>query len=1137
MKKALIVLWLGVIYLLAASCSRESGLESRVDTLEKVTIENLREQINSVKNSLNSIQQNQTTLSNDMSSINTESTRVSQLVNDLNNTVKDIQNRVDQTSTDLKAWVSSAYVTKTMFESLQSSYESLSNELLKLSGLDEKVASMNQKIETCISDISSIKDTLSRIENEMENLTKQIQALISSVQSIIIIPDYSDGSVILNNSEESSITVEVLPIATANKLQQIGLSVFSLDYVETITKSTEDFHTIPLTNSAFDGQKIILYANGTKVSDAIKNKEKTAMLRLRIKEGLTDKSSNFYPVDYQFDYCVTGECVSVNQHSATLSCSAASSVSSQIGFYVSTNENPTEENSLGFNAAAVSSGSEKYTAAVDGLLSETTYYYKAYLKDSKKTISGNVRSFTTTEYTSVDFGLSVRWAQYNLGADAIDNPGKFYAWGDTQDKDSFTQDNYVGPGEDTFLIPADKDIATLTMGSDWRIPTHEEINELLMQCDIATVDNYQGTGVGGYLLTAKDNKYTGTLFFPNTGKKLGKDLSEIDGSFFWASDVSYCAHLYDGIGEYINRRVSVSEISYTGLPVRPVKGPRKEDVKLVLSKSECVMEVGEMTSIKASIMPANAYITEGLIWEMEDPSIATVRYTQETEFDLVFQALKPGQTNLVVSTQIPFRAYTAKCKIIVYEDDKTKKPEAIDLGLSVKWGSFNLGASAPQRRGSLFRWGEIEEYNPELIYKWGSDTYLTKYNYLPEYGECDYLAILQPEDDAATVLLGEDWHIPTSKEWQELFDNTEKTYIEDYEGTGVPGFQLTSRVEGYKDKSIFFPTSQYDEPYLYMGSTLRSPTPLINSGVVGWGTSYGYGGNDRIRGQMIRPVKGDRVYVPLSSVENIHPSKVRLWNVAYYRTRISPSNATVPDLITTVDDDNVALTSELIMPKKVGLSTIKTISIDGGVKAIETPIQVLDMDFSHDYVDMGLGVKWATCNLGACSPEESGAFYCWGEMSPRSAFDKISKYNYAYWDSNTQQYTKYYSNSGFLEEIDDPVRKELGEGWRMPTYEEISKLAQYCKWDYVEDYNNTHVSGCVVTSNVNGNSIFFPESGGNHDGFLMYGIYFWCNKLYGISQDVPWARILVCDESTEYKPKSGWSPVFFANTIRPVYEK
>lgn len=52
-------------------------------------------------------------------------------------------------------------------------------------------------------------------------------------------------------------------------------------------------------------------------------------------------------------------------------------------------------------------------------------------------------------------------------------------------------------------------------------------------------------------------------------------------------------------------------------------------------------------------------------------------------------------------------------------------------------------------------------------------------------------------------------------------------------------------------------------------------------------------------------------------------------------------------------------------------------------------------------VDLGLSVYWASCNLGAESPEESGNFYAWGETSPKSSYDKE---NYAYYDKNTTQY-------------------------------------------------------------------------------------------------------------------------------------
>lgn len=134
------------------------------------------------------------------------------------------------------------------------------------------------------------------------------------------------------------------------------------------------------------------------------------------------------------------------------------------------------------------------------------------------------------------------------------------------------------------------------------------------------------------------------------------------------------------------------------------------------------------------------------------------------------------------------------------------EPEAIDLGLSVKWASFNLGASSPQEYGSYFAWGEIQtkqKYDWDN-YKFGSNAAeLTKYVTEQQYGKdgnVDNKTILEYEDDAASTLLGKSWRMPTNSEMNELIKNC--TWIWTSEN-GVNGY----RIKGQNNKTIFLPAS------------------------------------------------------------------------------------------------------------------------------------------------------------------------------------------------------------------------------------------------------------------------------------------------------------------------------------------
>ena len=130
--------------------------------------------------------------------------------------------------------------------------------------------------------------------------------------------------------------------------------------------------------------------------------------------------------------------------------------------------------------------------------------------------------------------------------------------------------------------------------------------------------------------------------------------------------------------------------------------------------------------------------------------------------------------------------------------------EPVDLGLSVKWASWNVGASAPEEYGTHFAWGEVEGnwYYNWSTYKWcnGTQYSLTKYNKNSSYGIVDNKTVLDPEDDAAHVNWGDGWRMPTDSEWTELMTNCTWTWTT---LNGVNGRLYT----GPNGNSIFLPAA------------------------------------------------------------------------------------------------------------------------------------------------------------------------------------------------------------------------------------------------------------------------------------------------------------------------------------------
>lgn len=128
--------------------------------------------------------------------------------------------------------------------------------------------------------------------------------------------------------------------------------------------------------------------------------------------------------------------------------------------------------------------------------------------------------------------------------------------------------------------------------------------------------------------------------------------------------------------------------------------------------------------------------------------------------------------------------------------------EYVDLGLpsGLKWATYNVGASSPEQAGLYFSWGETTGYTGEQVTS-GVRSF-DEVNYTASAISTD----LMLKQDAAHTYMGGKWRMPTSAECQELFDNCNVVWTNDYNGTGIKGRTFTSKVNG---KSVFFPAAGY----------------------------------------------------------------------------------------------------------------------------------------------------------------------------------------------------------------------------------------------------------------------------------------------------------------------------------------
>ena len=156
----------------------------------------------------------------------------------------------------------------------------------------------------------------------------------------------------------------------------------------------------------------------------------------------------------------------------------------------------------------------------------------------------------------------------------------------------------------------------------------------------------------------------------------------------------------------------------------------------------------------------------------------------------------------------------------------------------------------------------------------------------------------------------------------------------------------------------------------------------------------------------------------------------------------------------------------------------------------------------HEYVDLGLpsGTLWATCNIGADTPEGYGSYFAWGETEPKDIYDWKS-YKYGRFFNERYQLNKYctdscYGINGFVDNLpvlepdDDVARVCWGEGWCMPTIGEWEELFLNTtgEWTKLND-----VKGWRCTAS-NGNSLFLPAAG------------YWWDDAFNADLGLYWSR-------------------------------
>ena len=470
------------------------------------------------------------------------------------------------------------------------------------------------------------------------------------------------------------------------------------------------------------------------------------------------------------------------------------------------------------------------TTRLAGSFSETLdvydnigYYYRAFIETADTVFYGKARHYG---YEMVDLGLSVKWANMNIGADQPSDYGNYYAWGETEPKNVYSTATYQfrtnqNLGEDMNIAGTDQDVAHVKMGNAWRMPNYSEMKELIDSCSWVrtTLDN-----VSGYRVTSNREGYRDkSIFLPAAGlvREASHDCVNLGGSYWTSSQggnnsvyawsLSWHPDYNSGRLYFVGSNTDVAFWSWGaatlrvyGRSIRAVAVPNTPTVDgLILAiatdsvRWKLDADSAVLCGTLSSTTPLTKNVTVGFLVGEND---SIVKDAAAVRYDLHKTTNKAGAYLDTVAVHDNFgywfRAYVDTGDTIFYGKARHYGLEVVDLGLpsGTKWANMNVGASRPDDYGDYYAWAETST----------KESY-TQANYLIVPNNLNLgngRSIIGTELDAAHVNMGNAWQMPSYDQFVELRDNCTWTWTSE---NNVSGFRVT----GPSKNSIFLPCAGY----------------------------------------------------------------------------------------------------------------------------------------------------------------------------------------------------------------------------------------------------------------------------------------------------------------------------------------
>lgn len=739
--------------------------------------------------------------------------------------------------------------------------------------------------------------------------------------------------------------------------------------------------------------------------------------------------------------------------------------------------------------------------------------------------------------TAIELGLSVKWASFNVGATKPEEYGDYFAWGETAPKGEYKWANYQfgtsknGPfskyvldstygtiDHKTVLDLAD-DAAHTAWGDDWRMPTKEEVSEL-MNSSNCTWTWTTKNGVPGYKVTSRKSGYTAnSIFLPANGMKSGSSVS--DGGTvgnYWTSSIS-AGYPYYAISPFFDSSNKNSDncYRYFGLGVRPVQGAVVPVTSITIPETLSLI-IGASKTLSATVLPANATY-KNLTWTSSDASVATVDANGKvtavalgTATVTAYSADGEVKAECVVSSNQLAESITLdKTAIEIYVGDEpvtltaTVLPETT-TDKSVTWISSKTSVATVDDEGSITAVANgtaiITATAKDGSGKSATCAVTVKTHVESVSLDKTEITLLKGKSSSLTATI-----LPSTASNKSLTWTSSDTKVATVSGTGssvtVNGISLgnaiitAASVDGEITALCNVAVNQYvqsisldktsltiyvgDEPVTITATVLPEENTLKS---VTWTSSktsvatVDEGGSITAVANGTATItatakdgSGAKAMCSVTVCTHVESVSLNMIEISLYEGRSETLIASVlPSLATdktvewssTMPTVATVETDGKVIGIKAGTATITATTTDGGYTA-NCAVTVIAPDYNgHEYVDLGLSVNWATCNVGADKPEDCGGYFAWGETTTKSDYD-------------SDTYTGTIVSQLPLDK--DAAHVNFGGTWRMPTKTEYQELIDNCTWSLVD--TNT-ARGYRITSKKKGyenKSIFLPGGG------------------------------------------------------------